>query len=81
MKFIAVCGTWHICNSFMSFCKHFVSSKAKLLQKGNNFYSYVLTGKYAKNIISKLYLGSNVYLDRKYKLATNIISDKTPIYN
>lgn len=66
---VSFCGSYGACESFRAFVNTFCKSKAKA-NKRKNIYQISYSGKYAIQIMQKLY-GNNpkFYLDRKYELA------------
>lgn len=71
---IGLCGCKIFVESFKSWCQKFVSTNAnvKKCSKGN-CYEFNLVGMNAIKLISILYDGSNIYLNRKYKTANRAI--------
>jgi transposase len=73
---ITITGTYETCEGFMNYCKKFVDSKAKIYKYKDkkSTHSYRIVGKNAVIIIRELYEGAEVYLDRKYKIAMEILA-------
>lgn len=70
---IILYGTWAMCNEFRLWTQQFVNSTAKILPR-KSIYSYGITGSKAIPIIRELYVGAEVYLDRKYERAMEYLA-------
>lgn len=72
---ITLSGTKDVCDGFREFCKILCNSKAKVHDiKNNKGFSFNIGGKYSIPVIRELYSDSNIYLDRKYKIAMRILN-------
>lgn len=69
-------GSNDICNSFKNFLlKNEVNTSAKISEKANVYY-FSTGGTYlVMDICDLLYKSANIYLDRKYNFATNLINE------
>lgn len=78
---LQLCGSKDICEQFLSFAHpHVPGCRASVrFTESDNMYVTALGGKYAKRIISELYGGSTIYLDRKYEKAMSIVGERNEV--
>jgi hypothetical protein len=69
---IGFSGSWWMCNAFRLWTQKFVVSTAQLVKR-KSIFEFSLSGSKAIPIIKELYVGAEVYLDRKYELAMNYL--------
>lgn len=64
--FLNLTGDYAICDGFAKFCHRFITSKSKVSFCKNTTYLYQIHYRKAFDIMSILYDGADIYLDRKY---------------
>lgn len=70
---MGICGTKSLCEAFKNWCQLYITSNASVLPMGNIF-RYSLSGSKATPILRELYEGAEIYLDRKYATAMQILA-------